>query len=470
MSIRETIKNFARPSAVPSLPRRLDALAQPAPVPADLRSSSLLTVEGTASRTAFFKAPRYLAASLLLAAAGANAATDLSFLPPEDIALRAIAAYPEVVAATAGTRRADAESRALAAGPHELTLSVIPQQRRVRNGPDYREFEGQLTRGVRLPGKARLDREIGRLGSEVAELQLADTEHQAARTLLTLWMDWLRAEGALAQATAQRTLLQQDRDAIARRVRAGDAAARDLDSADAALAQADAAATAAGARREAARIALAGTFPLIPLPERAPPLPEPAPDADSAATHIAHIIERSHEIGAAEREAERQDRSAERARADRIADPQVGLRWLDERGGEERVLGVVVSIPFGGAHRSAIADAQRASADASAAQAAGMRRTIAIEAEQTVRHADAAWRLWRDSQRALEATRASTAKSRRAYALGEAGIAELIAAQRLEQESALAELTARADALEAALRIRVDAHEMWHEGGVEGGG
>ena len=406
---------------------------------------------------------------ILLLAAGATAsATDTSFLPPEDLALRAIAAHADVIAAGAGTRRADAEARALAAGPHELTLSLSPQQRRVRGGPDYREFEGQLTRGVRLPGKARLDREIGRLGREVAELQLADTEHQAARTLLALWMDWLRAEGAMAQATAQRDLLAQDRDTIERRVRAGDAAARDLDGAAAALAQADASLTAAGARREATRIALTGTFPQIPLPERAPPLPQPAADADSAAEHIAQIITRSHEIGAAEREAERQDRAAARARADRIADPEVGLRWLDERGGEERVLGVVVSIPFGGRQRSASADAQRASADASAAQATSMRRMITIEAEQTVRHADAAYRMWQANRRALEATRASTAKSRRAYALGEAGIAELIAAQRLEQDSALAELDARADALEAELRLRVDAHEMWHEAAAAG--
>ena len=83
----------------------------------------------------------------------------------------------------------------------------------------------------------------------------------------------------------------------------------------------------------------------------------------------------------------------------------------------------------------------------------------------TVRHADAAWRLWRDSRQALEAVRASTAKVRRAYALGEAGIAELIAAQRQEQESALAESDARANALEAALLIRVDAHELWHDAG-----
>src|SRR5690606_32282906 len=161
--------------------------------------------------------------------------------------------------------------------------------------------------------------------------------------------------------------------------------------------------------------------------------------------------------------AERLQRSAQRARAERRPDPSVGLRWLDERGGEERSLGVVVSIPFGGALRSAGADAQQADAEAGSALAAGMRRAIGREAEQTVRHADASYRVWRDSQRALEAVRASTARARRAYVLGEAGIAELIAAQRQEQESALAESNARADALEAALLIRIDAHELWHD-------
>ena len=318
---------------------------------------------------------------------------------------------------------------------------------------------------MRLPGKARLDRELGRLGREVAGLQLADAEHQAARLLLAQWMEWLRAKGGVAQAQAQLELVQRDRDAIARRVTAGDAARRDLDSAQAALSQAHAQATAAAARCEAARIALRTTFPSIPLPARAPALPEPVADDADAQRHIDHIVSRSHEIGAAEREAERLDRAALRARAERRPDPSVGLRWLDERGGEERSLGVVVSIPFGGAARSATADAQRASAEAGSAMAESMRRMIQREAEQTVRHADAAWRLWRDSRQALEAVRASTTKVRRAYALGEAGIAELIAAQRQEQESALAESDARANALEAALLIRVDAHELWHDAG-----
>lgn len=409
-----------------------------------------------------------LACRAVVPGAAFAATTDAGYLPPETLVLRAIAAHPDVQAATAGALRAGAEARGLAAGPHEPVLSLMSQQRRMRNGPDFREYEGQLTRGVRWPGKARLDREIGRLGSEVADLQLADAEHQAARLLLAQWMEWLRAEGGLARAQAQHELVLRDRDAIQRRVRAGDAALRDLDSAQAASAQAQAQVTAAAARREDARIALAATFPQIPLPGHAPALPEPVPDGEDAQLHIDRIIGRSHEIGAAEREAERLDRAALRARADRRPDPSVGLRWLDERGGEERSLGVVVSIPFGGALRSAGADAQRASADAGSALAEGMRRTIRREAEQTVRHADAAYRLWRDSQRALEAVRASTARTRRAYALGEAGIAELVAAQRQEQESALAESDARADALEAALLIRVDAHELWHDGDEDG--
>ncbi|MGW8127042.1 MAG: hypothetical protein ACWGG5_00965 [Stenotrophomonas sp.] len=78
-------------------------------------------------------------------------------------------------------------------------------------------------------------------------------------------------------------------------------------------------------------------------------MPEPVADDTGAQRHIDHIVSRSHEIGAAEREAERLERAALRARAERRPDPSVGLRWLDERGGEERSLGVVVSIPFGGA-------------------------------------------------------------------------------------------------------------------------
>lgn len=389
-------------------------------------------------------------------------AADSDFLPPEALVSSAIAAQPEVRAAAAGVRGAHADARALAIGPNEWNLGLVPQRRRLSDGTRYGEMEAELTRGIRLPGKARLDREIGQLGTELADLELAEAEHRAARTLLEMWMDWLRAESTLSQSRFQRDLLQEDRTVIARRVAAGDAAARDLDAADALLAQAEAQATRAETESDSARTTLSGTFPQIPLPERAPALPEPELDGEDDTTHIAIIIERSHPIATAERQAERQAREAVRARSERRPDPTLGLRWLDEGDGNERALGLVLNVPIGGRLRVAQAKAREAQADAGRAQAEAMRRNITIEAEQTVRGANRTLRIWQDTRRALEATRAANHRTRRAYELGEAGINEWITAQRLDREAAQAELQARADALEAAVRIHIDAHELWH--------
>src|SRR3546814_19969176 len=78
------------------------------------------------------------------------------------------------------------------------------------------------------------------------------------------------------------------------------------------------------------------------------------------------VIERSHEIRAAGREAQRLAVVARRIRADRIADPSFGVRLFSERSGMEQGAGIVMSMPLGGGHRRAAAD--RASAEGNAAQ------------------------------------------------------------------------------------------------------
>jgi hypothetical protein len=79
------------------------------------------------------------------------------------------------------------------------------------------------------------------------------------------------------------------------------------------------------------------------------------------------IVARSHEIAAAAGTAERQSILARRARADRVADPSLGVRLFSERGGEEQGAGLFASLPLGGGDRRALSD--QAAAEAGAAQA-----------------------------------------------------------------------------------------------------
>lgn len=403
---------------------------------------------------------------LLLSLLAAQAAIAQDFLPPEPVALRAISQHPEVVAATAMVRQAGAEARGLDVGDHELQLSVVPQRREIRGGPTFHEYEGQLTRAIRLPGKARLDREIGRSGHRTATLDQADMEHQVARELLLAWMEWLRTDALHAIANADLELLGRDREGIARRVALGDAAQRDLDLATAALAQSRARQAAAAGARENARLQLAGTYPQLVLPQRVPAIPAPTPMTVTQLRDQAQlIVARSHEIAAADSEAQRLQQRAARARAERVPDPTVGFRYLDERGGEERVFGLVLSIPIGTRSRAAHADAQYAVADAGEARARAMQRDVTTQAQQLTARTEATYAHWQQASVALASMQESARKTRRAYELGEIDASELILSQRLRHETATDELQARAEAVSNALLIRIDTHALWHRHG-----
>lgn len=385
-----------------------------------------------------------------------------SALPPSELVLQAIELTPEVRAAEAALSRAEAEQRMRQVGPYEAQLSVIPQQRRIQDGRNYPEWELDLTRSVRLPGKRRLDREIGATGREAAQLMLEDAHHSGARQLLASWTAWQRAGVAAEVQRRQVAFWQRDRVALARRVALGDAAQRELVALDAALAQARAAAQQAELDQQAAGLLLNSRYPGLPLPEtiRLSSKPEALPGSDAYWTAL--ILARSHEIGAADALSRQKDAEARRARANRLPDPNIGLRALSDRGGRERVLGLTLSIPLGVSYRGAQSAAAAADAMAAQAQLAMVSRDVRLDAQRVVAMARGLYALWQRQREASAASEASADKTARAYALGESGLAELLAARRLALDALLAEQRARLDAIEAVTRVEVDAHELWH--------
>ncbi|MDR2013214.1 MAG: TolC family protein [Rhodanobacter sp.] len=412
---------------------------------------------------------RRAALAVLLLAATCLPARAQDFLPPKESALAAIDAYAEVRAANADVEQARARADALQAGPHETQLTLSPLRRRVTGesigGSDranYNEWEVQLARPIRLPGKSGLDRESGEHGTRAAELRQGDAEHQAARTLLTRWMNWLRAAAAAQTARERHDWLAREQAALTRRVKLGDAAQRELDQMDAALASAEAESRANQADMQASRLALILGFPQVPVPENAPVLPEPTPLAGTTQDWTERIITRSHEIGALEETAAQHDALARRANAERYPDPTLGVRTFNEFGGIEHGIGVVLTIPFSGARRAAEARAEAAVADAAHSQAEAMRRDITLTANLTVTRAQTAIDLWQIANTARAANAASLEKQRRAYELGEIGLTERLQAERLDIEAAMTELRARTDAHEAKLLILIDSHELWH--------
>jgi len=382
-------------------------------------------------------------------------------LPPEASVEQALEDHPDVNAARARIDRARAQAEGLARGPYEFTVQGTYQRRNVRSGGEFDEYDAQLSRTFRLPGKARLDREIGRHGIEAAENMAEDARHEAALALASYWFDWLSASAladvdraAIANYDAALAALERRRDLR-------DASQLEVDRARAALAEARRTLEQSAGMTNLARSRLATRFPALPVPDEAPAIPPPEM-ADARLSQLGDlVVVNSHLIAAAEAESERLAAMADRAEQDRIADPTIGLRAFSEFGGIERGAGVVVSIPLGGGYR--LARANEAGASASAALSEAQLVRIEVEETATSDFVEARYRIatWQRAREAVEAQIEALEKLRRGHELGEIDLADLLLNERTVHAAFRIEVQARADAMRAVTKLRIDAHELW---------
>lgn len=394
-------------------------------------------------------------------AAAARLARAESGLPPPDLVERALNDAPMVAAAEARLAAAGAHARALRAGPYEFVAGGSYVSRTVDHLGRFDEFDATLSRGLRLPGKAALDRTAGALEIDVARKRYADIRRQAALTFATLWLDWLAAEadariGAAATASYAASLA-----AVQRQVTLRDAALLDADQARAALATAAAGELAARGRAAAARARLAAQFPSFPLPVSAPAIAIPRLPPGGLRAWRDLVIARSDAIRGAAADAARFQVLAQRARQDRIPDPTVGVRAFRDRGGAERGVGVFVSIPLGGRYRRAQADMAVAETSVAQAQLGVVQRDIQAAADADLAAAEAGWRTWQAARAAASSTRRAVERLRAGRRLGAIDLTTLLYAQRLALDASRAESLARAELTRTILRLRINAYLLW---------
>ncbi len=368
---------------------------------------------------------------------------------------------PLVSEATARLHAAEAQARALGIGAHEFIVTGTFIRRTVDREGGYNEVDTTLSRGIRLPGKAMLDRKAGALGVDVAQNLLEDARHQAALQLATLWYDWLLAEADARIDAAATTAFDASLAAVNRQVVLKDAAPLDADQVRAARDNARALEAAARGRAAAAQASLAAQFPSLPLPASVPMIAAPLLPAEGLAQWRDLVLARSHEIRAAELEAERLGVVAQRSRLDRFADPSVGVRAFSERSGAEKGLGVVASLPLGGGYRRALGDQAVAERTAAEARLAATRRDIQATADMDLATAAAAARAWEPAAAAAASNRSALARLRKGRQIGTIDLASVLYAERQALEADRAELAARAAAVRAILKLRIDAHLVW---------
>ncbi len=382
-------------------------------------------------------------------------------LPPVDAVTQALDEHPSVTAARARLEAARARADGLRKGPHEFTVQGSYTRRDVNGGAAFDEYDAQLSRPIRLPGKARLDREIGLYGTDVAENVAEDAKHEAALLLAAHWYDWLSAATQAKVDQAAVTNYEAALAAVERRRTLRDASQLDVDRADAALADARRSLAQSSGLAVLARTRLEAQFPALAVPVDAPEVPLPEiPDARLSQLGDLVVVN-SHMIAAAEAETARMSAVAGRAQADRIADPTVGIRLFSEFGGLERGAGVVVSMPLGGGHRRALASEASAGASAARAQEQLARFDVSETAQADVTEARFRMATWQRARESVAAQMAALEKLRRGQQLGEIDLSDLLLGEQMVHAAFRIEGEARAEAMRAITKLRIDAHDLW---------
>lgn len=408
--------------------------------------------------------PLFLATAALLIPTLAGAAEPglarPAFLPPDVRILDVLQATPPLLEARAQLAGARAEGRILAAGDHETLFTSAFDNRRIRNDRSYGEWSVQASRGIRLPGKAALDRAAGEAGVVAAHNGVDDALHQASLMLAEHWVTWMEAAERRAVDAAELDSYSREVGALERRVALKDAAPMDLEVARGAEARARVVLAQSMGAERSARALLDARFPGL-APETAAPLPSPIAPVRPLEAWADVIYRRSHEITIARALATREQLLARRARQDRAPDPTIGIRTFNERGGHESGVGLFVSVPFSGPKRSAVADRQVATASAAEARYALVARDVRSTATADVIATGAALSGWAAADQALKASEQAATRIRRAYALGERDLSDRLLAERQAFDARRSELSARAAAHQAVLRLALDAHELW---------
>ena len=382
-------------------------------------------------------------------------------LPPLAAVATALNNTPTVREATANLGVVAANKDRLRAGGYETSVRLNVQQRHtlVPNN-NYNEWDIGLERTLRLPNKARIDYALGDQGMVQAHYILGDALHESGRVLLTSWFNWLREYYQSQQWQTEVGNLQEQVRIVNKRVKAGDAAKLEQLQAEAALSQAQAQLAGAGLRVATARNELRSRYPAISLPAN-PVLPQPEPVTDPLEVWQQRTMEHHHELAIAHAETQRYGLMLSRSEADRIPDPSIGLRYANERGGEEKVLGINLTMPIPGGGRKASQQMAAANQLVATERELGVRTKIQTETTNTWLATQSAYTAWQASEAASAAMRRQSDLMVRAYQLGESGLTDVLNARRLTQEADLNAINSRLAAAQARYRLLLDTHALW---------
>ena len=380
-------------------------------------------------------------------------------LPPTELARASIEQDPAVVEARRALAASTHGAAALRAGPHEWTTKLSAQRRRLDNAGTSSEWAAGLERTIRIGGKAQIDSQLGDTELLIGHARIGEARHEAARLLADLWLDTLATSRQRELWAEQLGFAETSHQAVEKRRKAGDASLLDLNTARADLIEVQRQLSAATTAEAKAKAKLALRFPTLKYEPK--PLTEPAALDRGLPQWRERILAESDPIKAAEGLLRRAELSADRARADRIPDPTVGVYTASEAFRNERVVGLSLSIPLSGSYRSERMQQALQEAETARARLERQKRDVEAEIVEAFVEANGALDRWRLASQGLSTTRESARLTQRAYTLGEADLQTLLLARRQALDASAAAEQARVEGLRWHYRLLIDAHLIW---------
>lgn len=405
--------------------------------------------------------PRLLSIALFGVAWSAQAMTlETPGLLPAQIARPLLEQDPSVVAARAGLEVARQEADILNGSPYEWSAKLSSQRRTLQEGSRYQEWNAGIERPLRLPGKAEADRNIGKATMEEAQARYGKALNEAAQALLRSWLDWLAAERGYELAGANRQAAQENLTVVEKRLRAGDASKLDVSLAHAELAEQQRVENDAKTQAAVAWGRLHARFPGIGPELKA--WPTPVPLKENAAFWRERILSESDEIKTARALLQKAQAEAERARADKLPDPTVGIYTASEVGGRERISGFSVSMPIPSGQRSRHAVRALHAVEVMRQQMESKKRELEGEIANAIAGTEGAYLSQQLAASGALAMRDNARLMQRAYVLGEADLQALLLARRQATAAVQNALAANVTALKSYYALLIDAHLIWN--------
>ena len=367
---------------------------------------------------------------------------------------------PSVAAARAGLQVAREEAGILDSSPYEWTAKLSSSRRTLQSDDTrHQEWNAGVERALRLPGKAAADRNLGQATMAEAEARYGEAMHEAARELLSLWLDWLGAEGARELAAANLQSAQENLAVVEKRLRAGDAAKLDVSLAQAELAEHKRADNDAKTQATVAWARLHARFP--GLDRQFATMPTPVPLAEAPAFWRDRILAESDELKIAQAQLQKAQAQGERRRADRVPDPTLGLYTASEIGGRERITGITISMPIPGSQRNRRAAQAVHAAEAARQEVELKKRQLDAEIAGAIATTQGAYESSQIAEAGASAMQNNGKLMQRAYSLGEADLQALLLVRRQATTAAQSALAAKTAAIRSYYLLLIDAHLVW---------